>query len=83
MLSSMLDFASKVVGSAACIKFEEFPTMSVTTMRISTMPSSDIGSVSRPVQEPQKQASLYFKIKACFYPTEIFLVVFPAAFVHS
>lgn len=31
--------------------------MSVTTMRISTMPSSDIGSVSRPVQEPQKQAS--------------------------
>ena len=53
----MLDFAAKVVGSAACSKIEEVPTMHATAMRISTMPSDGIGSLSPLFRSPQKQAS--------------------------
>ena len=60
MFSSVLDFAAKVVGSAAYSKFEEFPAMSAISMTIPVMPVLGAYGFPRSVLEPSeasKQAS--------------------------
>ena len=53
-------------------KFEEFPTMRATTMRISAMPSNGIGLFVAPCSRaPEASKPL---LKDCFHPTGVFPV---------
>jgi len=55
-------------------KFEEFPTMSAITMRISAMPSDDIGLFVAPCFGAPK-ASKHLQVSACFLSLEFLAVV--------
>lgn len=75
-------FRSESCGIGSLCKVVEFPTMNATAMTILAIPSAGIGSLLRSVPEPS-EASLYFPIKACFYPTEVLSAAISTQFPRS